>query len=174
MEQIAQWFNKHNEALGTEEPNEGHADRFGAKLEANKKKKREKKLYLIGLRIAAVFVVLLTAGTIFMKYSLSNGILNTQIANSVVTEMHEVEHYYSSGISQRIEQLKAMEIKGFDIQATGVYDEIAELDRFQQAIVAEFAELKGDERLFSAMITNYQTKLEFLDFVINRLQKSQS
>lgn len=118
--------------------------------------------------IAASVTFLLATGTL-IGLQLNNG-TESEIASlgDVSTEYAEMEQHYQSQIKEKVAQLAS-----YDDNAS-IVDDLSQVDEFMEELKQELQESpKGnEEKIINAMIDNYQTKLDILERVLERIQST--
>ncbi|HSH20067.1 MAG TPA: hypothetical protein VLA03_06425 [Draconibacterium sp.] len=159
------------------EPKEGHFERFQAKLNSSQKKK--KITFSIVWKVAAAIVfVLLAVNQVNIYFSPdSEGTFpatNSEFSlASVSPEYEEVEFYYTNAISVGLEQWNALQADGFiSKEEQGLLDtELTEFEVRYKNLQADLASNPNDERVINAMLEYYQTKLEIINMIVNKLEE---
>lgn len=123
--------------------------------------------YLRYASIAAVGLLLLTVGGVIgSQFSQSSGEEAPLINLSDISDEYaETEAYYASQVNESIEKLKKL-----DYDKT-ILEDIEELDAAFQELKSELGQSNvfSDEEIIKAMVENYQTKIEILERVLERL-----
>jgi hypothetical protein len=161
------WRNRDN--INSDLPPEGHLERFEMKLSG---KNNRRSSYWIGFLsgIAAVLVI----GLIFFidRGKQDN---STMRLSNVSEQYAEVEFFYTNEISYQTRKLKEIAGKlGTDNQTSElITKELESYDLEFKQISSELKASPNDERVISAMIGYYQTKLEIINKILNELEKKQ-
>lgn len=170
MESLKKYIRKNRDSFDEKEPLEGHFDRFRQKLEA---RKYSRKIHPFIVAAAAAIAGLVLTGTMGLLYNNSNWKPNNQngISLSVVSpELKEVEDYYQSQIDSKYNQIKSLnEVSSPEI-ATEVNKAITDMDLGYKTLKKDLSDSPKRERIVSAMIQQYQLKIEMLDQILNTLQ----
>jgi hypothetical protein len=155
------------------EPSEGHFERFEMKLEATPVKKK----WLTGrswLEIAAVVLIFFLAGNQARIYFNSNSKEETRPLTlaSVSPEYSEVEYYYTSAINDGILHWKKLQEQGMISSGEQKVMEL-EMKEFDETYLRLQKDLQTnpeDERVIQAMLEVYQSKLNIITLIINKLE----
>jgi hypothetical protein len=134
----------------------GHIERFEQKLDKvylNPKNNRSVNILMIAASIL-FFISTITVILINMKYSLPD----KQIFTMTTPEINEAEQFYIGAISEKIDILNKKQIMSSDLSS-----DLKEIDKTMKTIKKDIAQNPGDDRLISAVINVYQTKLDLLD-----------
>ena len=162
-------FIKNNKALfNTEEPPEGHFDRFQAKLDRKSGKSRS--LLYRSMKYAAVIVLLISGYFAYDKADIFNK--NEELAENINEEedFTEVANYYDSQIDQKFEELNNITCKPGDGQKEIVNNDLNELLESYNELENELISNPENPMVRNAVINNYQMRIEILDIVINKLK----
>lgn len=158
------------------EPGAGHAERFRQKLETRSvRHKRFRGRYY--LEIAAVVLIILLAGNqVRMYFSKENKTGREEARpltlSSVSPEYREVEYYYTSAIDQGMShwaKLRDQNLISPDEQKM-MELEMKEFDETYARLQRELGASPEDERVINAMLEVYQSKLNIITMIINKLE----
>jgi hypothetical protein len=117
------------------------------------------------LRAAAAVALLLTAGGVTGAYMTSSSQKVKSLAD-VSPEHAEMEKFFNRQVSEKLAQLAAYRQDDF------VKTDIQELDSFylELKLELEHAPAGSEDKIVQAMIENYQTKIEILEQVLEKVQ----
>ncbi|MBL7473188.1 hypothetical protein [Robertkochia sediminum] len=162
---IEQLFTSLEGQFDTEMPAPGHEARFLKKLqdtEQSKAKERKRPIWTI-VSIAASIALILTVGLQIVQQNNS--------AIEADPEFAKTENYFASVLKTEIEKLEA---ENDPIAKKLVDDTMLQLGKLE----ADYAKLKeavdqpGDQKLIlHAMITNFQTRINLLQDVLNKIEE---
>jgi hypothetical protein len=170
MEGLKKYIRKNRDSFEEKEPLEGHFDRFRQKLEA---RKPARKVNLFMVAAAAAIAGLVLTGTLGILYNSSSWNPKNQngISLSVVSpELKEVEDYYQSQISSKYNQIKSLKEVATPEVETEVNKAITDMDNGYNVLKKDLSDSPKSERIVSAMIQQYQLRIEMLDQILNTLQ----
>ena len=164
--------------LNDSEPLDGHFERFQAKLN-NQNKKRKFNLSIVWKVAAAVVFVLLAVNqaNIYFSHDKQNENLATNNSGfslaSVSPEYKEVEFYYTNAISVGLNQWNNLKTDGFisETEQEMMNTELAEFEARFKNLQTDLAANPNDERVINAMLEYYQSKLEIINMIVNKLQE---
>ena len=121
--------------------------------------------------VAAFIAIVLAVGIAIGYYAAPSPVFDQNIAaqlgDAEEKRFSEVSTYYGRQVNQKIDEIK-------DIDSDSeVLNDIEQLDGIFNELKAELAASQGDDaqRIIDAMIINYQTKIEILEKVLNRLNR---
>lgn len=121
------------------------------------------------LRVAASIVVLLAAGGAIGAHLNSTSNKVDSLAG-VSPEYAEMERYFSSQVTEKMAKLAAYRQDGF------VRGDIQDLDAVYEDLKTELKDAQPgtEEQIIQAMIENYQTKIDILEQVLEKVQTTKS
>lgn len=162
-------FVKNNQNLfNTEEPPEGHFDRFNAKL--NRKSGKSRSLLYRSMKYAAVIIFLISGFLIYDQGNIFNKNDVLVENNNEEEDFSEVASYYDSQIDQKFEELNSITCKQGESQKETVNNDLNELTESYEELQSELNNNPNNPIVRSAVINNYQMRIEILDIVINKLK----
>lgn len=153
------------------EPLEGHFERFEMRLQ--KASKPTRKLHILpALKIAALVVVALLAVN-EARHWLTSEKKETLSLGSISPQYSEVEFYYTNAIQTGMKQLDTLEKEGLISKSEQqmMLKEQKEFDQMYQKLLEDLKANPGDERVISAMLEYYQSRMNVLTLVINKLKE---
>lgn len=155
--------------LNRVEPPEGHFERFENRLAQQLKSGFNWKTVW---RIAAAVVFVLLAGNQIRLWVSSGNDKITDLA-SLSPEYAEVEYYYKTSIQQGINAWDEFAAAGIitDEDRQIMEQELDEFEKKFEEIQKEFQANPYDERVINAMIGYYQSKLNVITMIVNKLQE---
>jgi hypothetical protein len=167
MMNLEDHIRKQRELLDSEQPREGHEERFLQKLYS----RPERRLQLRHvLQVAASLAILFVSGIVLVKVSKSGDKMASQeIPASVI----EADLYYTSQMDARYEQIREFNFEDME-EKTLLLDELKDLDEYRQQLMSDLEANPGDDRVINALIRHYQIKLEIMDQIIIQLNQIKS
>lgn len=157
------------ETIQDVEPNEGHLERFRNRLQ--KKPKNSLKKHLIsGLKVAAVIVFVLLAANQTRLYFFNNKPELISLG-SISEEYREVEFYYVNSIQTGIKQCSSFMKEGVisETEYQTMLKEQEEFDKMYLKLIKDLEANPNDERVINAMLEYYQTRMNIISMIINKL-----
>ncbi len=117
------------------------------------------------LRVAAAVLVLLTAGGVGGAY-LTNSNKTVGSLADVSPEHAEMERYFSSQVEEKLAKLASYKQDGI------VKADIQELDEAYEQLKKELENAPdgADEKIIQAMVETYQTKINILEQVLEKVE----
>jgi hypothetical protein len=160
---------KNRELYDAHEPVDGHSARFAQKLDDNFHQGSAKKsVVLIVARYAAGVLLIATVATILLFQYSDNSSVAKADGNDELTKMMA---YYDMMANQKLNEISSCTES--DEEAIKV-NEMA--NQQLQVLEEDASELKekldkgeSDERVYSALVNNYRTRIKILDNIINNI-----
>jgi hypothetical protein len=154
------------EHFNTEEPPEGHFDRFNGKLETPVHYGRYRFMTLIP-RVAAILVL-----GIFITAVLYKSITTYHSAlpddNCPNRELCEAEDFYSRQVETYYNRIEKMPFNNDPKTREEVLKELREMDAQVVVMKEDLKQNPNDERVIHSIINYYQEKIDLMDMIIVR------
>ena len=153
----------------SEEPGDGHFERFAEKFRRAKTGKRIRISYY--LRIAAV--LLFVSMTSILVYELINTVNRNTYEytfGKLSTEYREIEDFFIHNIHSGYNRLESLNI-GDEDQKETIIEELKEMDDVLKGLSRELNNDPNNERLINAIIQHYQLKVEIMNSIIGQLEE---
>ena len=167
MSNLEEYMKNHRAEFDTDQPREGHFERFGQRIRQPPVRRIN---FRHALQIAASVAIILASGWVIIKQSKSGD----KVAQSEIpAEMLETEEYYATQVSSRYDQIQDFIFENSGEKAK-LLDELKNLDEFQQQLVRDLELNPDNDQVISAMIRHYQMKLDVMDQIINQLNQFKS
>lgn len=156
--------------LDLAEPAEGHFERFEERLRKEKFRRIFTPGNLLKIAAAVVFVFLAVNQTMIWI----SPIQKQQVRLTNISPQYaEVEFYYTNAIASGLEDLKTLNRNG--IISGNEYEvmekEFTDFEIMYHNLQKELKANPDDERVINAMIGYYQTKLNAINLIVNKLQE---
>ena len=164
----------HNsEKLNSDEPFEGHFERFEAKLKIKQKKKGIKINTVLKIAASVIFILLLgNQAYLFFSPNKNDSEKGMSLA-SVSAEYEEVEFYYNNAIHVGLNQWESFKSSGLisDEEQKMLDDELLEFEELYKNLQEDLEANPNDERVVNAMLEYYQAKLNVINMIVTKLQE---
>lgn len=169
---IENFIKKNYQMFNQDEPDEGHFERFKAKIEQNSKTKR-RNFIQISIKFSSIAAILIIG---FIIFNHTDNFLKTQkISESISFEtdedFEEVTGFYQSQIDSKINEINHLECKQSDNQKEQINKDLNELTNSFNELNNEYKNNPENSMIKNAMITNYQTRVSMLNMIANKLKK---
>lgn len=117
------------------------------------------------LRVAAAVALLLTAGGVAGAY-LTKSSQSVKSLADVSPEHAEMETYFTTQVDEKLAKLASYQQDG------SVKNDLQELDRVYEQLKLELKEAPpgAENKVIEAMIENYQTKIDILEQVLEKVE----
>jgi len=158
-------------SIHNDEPMEGHFERFEARLQ-KAAKPSPRISYQLFLKVAAIVVFALLAVNQTRIYFFPEK-QETLSLGSISPEYREVEFYYTSSIQLGMDQWEKLKKEGLisESEQQMMHKEQAEFDQMYQKLQEDLKANPDDERVINAMLEYYQTRMNVMNLVINKLKE---
>ena len=174
-DKIDELFQNLQSSFDSEEPKEGHKQRFFDKLHETNgvvSIHRKKNSWLKPLSIVASVVILFSIGV--GLYNNTNTATITEQVAEIAPEVSNTQYYFASLIEEQVKQLEsesAPETKKI-IEDTMI--QLKKLESDYKSLENELVNGGNSKILLSAMITNFQTRIDLLQDVLTRIETIKS
>ena len=169
MINLEDWIDNNRESLDTNDPGQGHFDRFGWKLAAQNRMVRRQRTMMSVIRIAAVFLFVCAVAS-WLIYQANNRSLKDSSMIAKTRELQETEQFYSRQLQAQYEVLKNLKFPDEKLK-TSILKDVSQNDDSFGKLQADLKADPGNEMTIEAMINYYQTKLEVLNNIISNLKQ---
>jgi hypothetical protein len=167
MNSLEDFIKENKEMFINTEPNEGHFERFGERI--NKLHRQQKVRFITRISSIAAVGLLLITSSIFIYdryFDLDPQLLNLSDLNP---QMQKVEYYYTSQIDNLSVGLDSLSANAQENIKKMMSNELAEMDSIHKDLQKTLSTNPGDDRVVNAMITYYQTKLAMMKSFLQTL-----
>jgi undecaprenyl pyrophosphate synthase len=159
-DQFNQFFK--NTDFDIEEPRFGHLDRFEKRLNPQKKKKSFSYKWM-SVAASIILVVGFWLG--------ANVTDKTLVLADVSPEMQEAETFFVSTIKQELRTIENFRNPTTERVIEDALNQLERLEEKYQDLVKSLNKSNNDRRVVYAMISNYQSRIEILQDVLNQIDK---
>jgi hypothetical protein len=166
MKTIDEIIRNNRDFFESQEPSDGHFERFSRKLERKSNTVTIKRSTVPYLLKAAVVTLLITLSSLWTWEHFIKSDRNRMALGDVSPQYKEVENYY-------IHQVNLMENEIVNVNLSTSPELMKEMKSMDSVYVQLQKELNAnpnDERIINAMIEHYQTKLEVMSYIVNQLK----
>jgi hypothetical protein len=152
------------------EPSEGHFERFNRKLEKRFQVNAIKRSIVPYLLKAAVVTLLITLSSLWTWDHFIRSGSSRMTLGQVSPQYKEVENYYVHQVNLMEGEIVNVDLKNNPVQKEMLMKEMKSMDSTYVSLQKELKANPNDERIISAMIEHYQTKLEVMTYIVNQLK----
>lgn len=166
MSDLEKYIIENREQFETEEPEQGHLDRFSAKLKQENKPVRRLK-FRHAIQIAASVAIIITSGIVIVK---SNKGGSKMAVVEVPEQYQETQNYYAQQVNYRYDEIESFEFTEEE-EKEMLLKELQEMDEYYQELLVDLDANPGDERVIAALIKHYKMKMLVMDQIIEQLKQ---
>jgi len=163
---LEQLFERLEGTFDVHETPDNHQRRFLEKLNTQRAVAKRKLPIWKPLSIAASIVLLVCTG-IFLQAD------DTEAEGlaGVSPEMEQTQSFFTTAISQELETLKAFEDEDTKVLVEDTLERLEILESDYDQLKVDLVESGNDKRVISAMIANFQNRIELLQQVIENIEE---
>jgi hypothetical protein len=155
------------------EPAEGHFERFSVKLELRRQARTVKRSIVPYLLKAAVVTLLVTLSSLWTWDHFIRTGSSRMTLGQVSPQYREVENYYIHQVGLMEDEIVNTNVQNNPEQKQVLISELKSMDSVYVSLQKELKANPDDERIISAMIEHYQTKLEVMTYIVDQLKSIQ-
>ena len=166
MKKIEDYIKENKEFFDSDEPIEGHFERFEKKLE-----KQNRKINLITFTAflkVAVITILVVLSSLYIYQNFIKNEDNLVTLGDISTEYGEAEKYYIQLVNSKFNEIKNTSFMDKN-QKTILLKELNEMDKLYKDLQSDLQTNPHDKRVINAIINYYQLKIEILNNIILQL-----
>jgi hypothetical protein len=152
------------------EPMDGHFERFNLKLGMRFRVVAPKRSIVPYLLKAAVVTLLITLSSLWTWDHFIRPGSSRMTLGQVSPQYKEVENYYIHQVNMMEDEIVNVDLKNSPEQKKLLLKELHGMDSVYVSLQKELKLNPDDERIISAMIEHYQTKLEVMNYIVNQLK----
>jgi hypothetical protein len=155
-----------------DEPLTGHEDRFRNRLDMAGRKKIHSPVWFL-IRIAAILIVAVVLSYFTIReYHIVTSKINEAAIEKLNPELNEAERFYTSQLNIYYHKIESLGFNNDKAEKERVLKELTAMDEQVRVMKNDLVQNPDDERVMSAIINFYQVKIELMDMIITRAQKS--
>lgn len=170
MKNIEEIIRGNRDAWDNSEPEAGHFERFSVKLELRRQAKTVKRSIVPYLLRAAVVTLLVTLSSLWTWDHFIRPESSRMTLGQVSPQYREVENYYIHQVGMMEDEIVNTDIQNNPDQKAILINELKSMDSVYVSLQKELKANPDDERIISAMIEHYQTKLEVMTYIVDQLR----
>jgi hypothetical protein len=172
MGHFEDFFEKNKDSFNDQKLPLGHEQRFLKKLDIKKNQIGPKWWY----GVAAGFIFLAMFSFFAKDFIFKNRFVSSNSGifclSDISKNYKEVEEFYQAGVNERIDEFKHLQCKIDQEQQVQIDKELNQFDLNYLNLQEELRKNMNDERIIEAMIVNYETKIRFLELVIDQIKQN--
>jgi hypothetical protein len=170
MKTIEDIIRNNKDFFEDQEPSEGHFERFNIKLETRSRTNAPKRSIVPYLLRAAVVTLLVTLSSLWTWDHFIRTGSSRMTLGQVSPEYKEVENYYIHQVNLMEGEIVTVDLKNNHEQKEMLMKEMKSMDSVYVSLQKELKANPDDERIITAMIEHYQTKLEVMTYIVSQLK----
>jgi len=170
MKTIEEIARSNRDVWDNKEPEEGHFERFSVKLELRRQSRKVRRSIVPYLLRAAVVTLLVTLSSLWTWDHFIRPESTRMKLGEVSPQYREVENYYLHQVNIMEDEIVNTEIQNNSEQKQILTNELKSMDSVYVSLQKELKANPNDERIISAMIEHYQTKLEVMTYIVDQLK----
>ncbi|HOB84652.1 MAG TPA: hypothetical protein PKX27_12940 [Bacteroidales bacterium] len=170
MKNIEDIIRNNRDLFEDTEPPKGHFDRFSTKLEERFHVQGVKRSIVPYLLKAAVVTLLVTLSSLWIWDNFLSSEGKRMTLGDVSPQYREVENYYIHQVNLLENEINTTAIIDDPEHKDMLKSEMRSMDSVYVQLQKELKANPDDERIISAMIEHYQTKLEVMSYIVNQLK----
>jgi hypothetical protein len=151
-------------------PKEGHERRFAQKLDQlHPETSKSGFSFNFISRVAAIFVVMISVSLVVIISTRTPK--EAAAANELPVELREAQIYYNQLAEDKIDKIAECAVNEEEAQKLRslAQEEIHQIDEQTKELESEYFKNAENEKIESALISNYKSKSEILDNILDRL-----
>ena len=165
-ENLDKWFEDQKNCWDLAEPENGHKQRFLQKLSEDKPEKK-------GFTASEWWKPLLVAATvaliIFISLERNNAPRKLELAG-VSTEMQQTQDFFTLAIEKELFEMEEQRTPETQKLIEDALVQINTLEKDYEQLTKDLAKSGEDKRVIHAMITNFQTRIDLLNHVMEEIE----
>ena len=170
MKNIEEIIRGNRDVWDNSEPEAGHFERFSVKLELRRQARTVKRSIVPYLLRAAVVTLLVTLSSLWTWDHFIRPESSRMTLGQVSPQYREVENYYIHQVGMMEDEIVNTDIQNNPDQKAILINELKSMDSVYVSLQKELKANPDDERIISAMIEHYQTKLEVMTYIVDQLR----
>jgi hypothetical protein len=172
MKPLDEYIRSNLDRFNSEEPLNGHFERFEDKL-GRLERRRISQPRMVILRIAALVILgLVISYAAIREFNLLKQSKDAIYSGTIGSELDEAEKFYTTQLNISYHKIQNLRFNNDKDEKKQVLEELSEMDTQVQAMKQDLKQNPDDERIVHAIINFYQVKMEMMDMIITRTQQS--
>lgn len=172
MKTLESFIRQYAGSFDTDEPGEGHLERFESRLDIRQRMQRRHDLRLAVLRVAAALAAAVAIGMLLYSESgLWDRMAERYAMSPEGGELAEAEQYYTGQLGLYTERIRSLEFGQGEAEKNRVLEELKEMDQQVILLKRDLRQSPGNEMIVNAIIGFYQTKLDIMHGIVSRMEE---
>ncbi|MFH0760490.1 MAG: hypothetical protein V2A67_03175 [Bacteroidota bacterium] len=169
MDWLDELIQENKEMFANEEPPQGHFERFEERLRHDRRRKRTRMISRISAAAAVGLILMISSILVYERYFDQEP--RFMKLGDVDPRLNKVEYYFTSQIEQASIGIDSLSIYSDENTRKMINSELAEMDSIHTELGKKLGKYPGDERIVTAMISYYQTKLKIMQSFLTNLNQ---
>jgi len=162
MSELEDFIKNNKEKFQSEEPIEGHKDRFLRKLEREEESKRSSGITFWRVAAAVIVLVTISVSVLLPRFNSPKDVQYASMSLSDVSnDLAEVELYYQSKLEREYAALNSL--SETDPVVKSYLDELENLNQDYKDLEEQLYSSGSHEKVVIAMIENFRLRLELIE-----------
>ena len=174
MKTLEEIIKSNKEVFNSEEPSDGHFERFSVKLELKKEAQKPRRKIIPYLLRAAVVTLLVTLSSLWAWDHFIKQDIKLMTLSEVSPQYREVENHYIYQVNLMENEIESSIISDDPENKDVLMKELQSMDTVYVALQKDLMANPNDERIINAMIEHYQRKLNVMTIIVNQLKAIRS
>ncbi len=174
MKDIEKIISKNTDFFNSDEPFEGHFERFKARLEARQFVAPKRVSIMPHLLKAAAVAVLVSLSSLWIWEHVFSPDAKKMSLGEVSPEYRNVEQYYVNQVNMMETQIEDIWINDHPREKEMLLEELDGMDKIYDELQRDLKANPNDERVINAMINHYQSKINVMNYILSQLKEIQS
>ena len=172
MKPLDEFIRSNLDSLNSDEPLDGHFDRFTERL-SQIEKSRISKPWIFLLKVASVLIIGFAVTYVAIhEFTILKNNTAGSFSGSATPELNEAIQYYSAQLDINYNKIQKLRFNNDQNEKKQVLEELSEMDKQVQSMKKDLRQNPDDERVVHAIINFYQVKIEMTDMIIARTQQA--
>jgi hypothetical protein len=170
MEDIDKYIRNHKLAFNSEEPADGHFDRFESRFALQHSGSSRKLVHYLTIAASLMLLVSISGLLVYQQLSTSRIAQHTLNLSPGNQELGETEQFYSNLIAAKTSVLSKMEFPN-EQQKLAVLNDLKQPDDTYIGLQNDLKEDPNNEMVINALINYYEVRLNILNQLIQNLNQ---
>ncbi len=166
MDELNKIIAESRHLFDSEEPGDGHFDKFAALLAAEPKKLKARSWIRV-VKVASICLMVMLSSLYVAEHLFELGQSMPVYENS---EYGEAKRFYMHQVNYQLNQIEQMDAFLNDEQRALLVEEMTEMDAMYKKLQQDLKARPDDQRVIDALINHYQMKTDILNRIVNDLQ----
>jgi len=166
---LDKFIEQNMEGFSSSEPPPGHIERFGSRIDRfYSLRRREFRMNFVRIAAFVVFIFLVTSLFISQYRSFKN----QEVQVIINDELVEAEKYYAGMLDEYYVRISDLRFYHNEKEKRQVLKELHEMDLQVELMKSDLRNNPDNEIIINAIISHYQIKMELMDNIIARVEKT--